>query len=84
MSPNPDASRTTSGHGRTVCELDRIMEPGHEEMGWLGQLLRVPLGYLGDAVKSAATFPDIHGVRYAVPGDRARLLADGTLELYGR
>ena len=80
------SGRFTPHPGMVVlsAELDRIMEPGHEEMGWLGQSLRVPLGYLGDAVKSAATFPDIHGVRYAVPGDRARLLADGTLELYGR
>lgn len=65
-------------------DLTTILEPGHEEMGWLGQRNRVPLGYLGDAKKSAATFPDIGGVRYAVPGDRARLLDDGRLELYGR
>ncbi len=30
------------------------------------------------------TFPTIDGVRYSVPGDRARLTADGVLELYGR
>jgi 3-oxocholest-4-en-26-oate---CoA ligase len=44
----------------------------------------VPLGYLGDAGKSAATFPLIDGERHAVAGDRARLLADGTIELHGR
>ena len=31
-----------------------------------------------------ATFPVIDGVRYSVPGDRARLLADGRIELLGR
>ena len=32
----------------------------------------MPLGYLGDADKTARTFPVIDGVRYSVPGDRAR------------
>ena len=31
----------------------------------------VPLGYFGDAEKTARTFPVIDGVRYSVPGDRA-------------
>ena len=43
-----------------------------------------PLGYLGDADKTARTFPVIDGIRYSVPGDRARLTADGVIELYGR
>ena len=45
---------------------------------------RVPLGYLGDAAKTARTFPVIDGERFSVPGDRARLTADGIIELYGR
>ena len=45
---------------------------------------RVPLGYLGDEAKTARTFPVIDGVRYSVPGDRARVTADGLLELHGR
>ena len=53
------------------------LEAGHEEIGWLAQKGRVPLGYLGDAEKTARTFPVIDGVRYSVPGDRARLTADG-------
>ena len=44
----------------------------------------MPLGYLGDADKTARTFPVIDGVRYSVPGDRARLTAEGLIELYGR
>lgn len=65
-------------------DLDRVLEPGHEETGWLAQHGRVPLGYLGDAEKSARTFPVIDGVRYSVPGDRARITAEGLLELHGR
>jgi fatty-acyl-CoA synthase len=34
--------------------------------------------------KTVRTFPVVGGVRYAVPGDRARLLADGQIELLGR
>ncbi len=44
----------------------------------------MPLGYLGDAAKTAATFPVIGGVRFAVPGDRANWRADGVIELLGR
>lgn len=81
-----ETGRFTPHPGMVVLseDLSQVLEPGHEEIGWLGQTQRVPLGYLGDAKKSAATFPEIDGVRYSVPGDRARLLADGTLELYGR
>jgi fatty-acyl-CoA synthase len=53
-------------------------------MGWWAKRGRVPLGYLDDAEKSARTFIDIAGERYAVPGDRARQLADGSVELHGR
>ncbi|WP_102145554.1 acyl-CoA synthetase [Mycobacterium hubeiense] len=65
-------------------DLSAILEPGHDGIGWLAQRGYVPLGYKGDAVKTAATFPVIDGVRYSVPGDRARHLADGSIELLGR
>jgi fatty-acyl-CoA synthase len=65
-------------------DLSSVLEPGQGELGWLAQTGRVPLGYLGDAEKTARTFPTIAGRRYSVPGDRARLRADGTLELFGR
>jgi len=65
-------------------DLSAILEPGHDGMGWLAQRGYVPLGYKGDAAKTAATFPVIDGVRYSVPGDRSRHLADGTIELLGR
>ena len=58
-------------------DLSAMLAPGHDGIGWLAQRGYVPLGYKGDAAKTAATFPVIDGVRYAVPGDRARHLADG-------
>jgi 3-oxocholest-4-en-26-oate---CoA ligase len=65
-------------------DLSAILEPGHDGIGWLAQRGHVPLGYKGDAANTAATFPVIDGVRYSVPGDRARHLADGSVELLGR
>ncbi|HEX6423259.1 MAG TPA: acyl-CoA synthetase [Acidimicrobiales bacterium] len=65
-------------------DLDRVLVPGHDGIGWLAQAGWVPLGYLGDADKTARTFPVIDGTRYSVPGDRARHLADGDIELLGR
>jgi acyl-CoA synthetase (AMP-forming)/AMP-acid ligase II len=76
----------TPGPGSVVVseDLTRVLEPGHDGLGWFAQSGWVPLGYLGDADKTARTFPVIEGRRYAVPGDRARLLADGAIELLGR
>ncbi len=65
-------------------DLARELEPGEDELGWLAKSGRLALGYLGDPVKTARTYPIIDGVRYAVPGDRARVLADGSIELHGR
>jgi fatty-acyl-CoA synthase len=65
-------------------DLSRVLQPGDPERGWLARAGHVPLGYLGDAAKTARTFPVVSGVRYAVPGDRASIAADGTLRLHGR
>jgi 3-oxocholest-4-en-26-oate---CoA ligase len=78
--------RFVPGPGATVVseDLSRELTPGEDDLGWLAQKGAVPLGYLGDAEKSARTFPVIAGVRFSVPGDRARYLADGEIELLGR
>jgi 3-oxocholest-4-en-26-oate---CoA ligase len=65
-------------------ERQRVLSPGHEGVGWLAHDGPIPLGYLGDAAKTAATFPVVEGRRMVVPGDRARLRADGLVELVGR
>jgi fatty-acyl-CoA synthase len=69
----------------TVVSTDftRVLEPG-EGVGWLARREFVPLGYLGDAEKTARTFPTIDGVRWSIPGDKARLLDDSRIELLGR
>ncbi|WP_370247807.1 acyl-CoA synthetase [Nocardioides sp.] len=76
FTPQPDTTVLSA-------ELDRVLTPG-ETGGWLARRDRVPLGYLGDAAKTARTFPVIDGVRWSVPGDRADLLEDGRIRLLGR
>lgn len=64
--------------------MTRILEPGHDGLGWWARAGNIPLGYLGDEEKTRRTFPVVEGVRYSVPGDKVRLLDDNTLELHGR
>lgn len=72
----------------TVCLLDddltRQLDPSETAEGWIAQYGRIPLGYLGDAAKTKRTFPRIHGVRHAVPGDRGHYDALGRIVLLGR
>jgi len=64
--------------------MTKVLPPGHDGMGWWAKRGYVPLGYLDDAAKTQRTFVMIGAERFAVPGDRARHLADGTIELHGR
>jgi fatty-acyl-CoA synthase len=75
----PGASVTVVDRART-----RRVEPGHAEPGWLAVAGQIPLGYLGDQAKTEATFPVIEGTRWSIPGDLARLRADGLIEVLGR
>lgn len=65
-------------------DLTRELPAGDPEIGWLAKSGNLALGYLGDAAKTARTYPIVAGNRYAVPGDRARLRVDGIIELHGR
>jgi len=74
-----------SGASTVVSEeRDRLVPRDDDHVGWLATTGPIPLGYLNDPDKTAATFPEVHGVRYAVAGDRARWRPDGTIELHGR
>jgi 3-oxocholest-4-en-26-oate---CoA ligase len=65
-------------------DLSGPLTPGSAETGWLVRTGHVPLGYFKDAEKTARTFPVINGTRYAVPGDHAKLQADGSIVVLGR
>ena len=61
---------------------DRPLGPG--QVGRLARGGHVPIGYYKDPVKTAAMFAEVDGKRYAVPGDLARIEADGSMTLLGR
>jgi acyl-CoA synthetase (AMP-forming)/AMP-acid ligase II len=71
---------------RTIVVTDdgRRVEPGSDEVGLVAVGGWVPLGYHKDPEKSARTFREIDGRRYAIPGDYATVDADGKLRLLGR
>ncbi|WP_372734825.1 acyl-CoA synthetase [Nocardioides sp.] len=53
-------------------------------IGRIGRGGSVPIGYYKDPVKSAATFLEVDGARFSVPGDFARIEEDGKVTLLGR
>lgn len=65
-------------------DLSEELAPGHEGIGWLAKSGRLALGYLHDEEKTKRTYPVVDGVRYVVPGDRARLTSDLNIEVHGR
>ncbi|MBL6952574.1 MAG: acyl-CoA synthetase [Alphaproteobacteria bacterium] len=72
--------------GNAVLDDDRrsLLAPGHEGIGWWARRRHIPLGYLDDEAATKETFVTIGGERFSIPGDRARLLANGDVELLGR
>ncbi|MET9028066.1 acyl-CoA synthetase [Nocardia sp. NPDC004168] len=60
------------------------VQPGSGAVGILARRGHIPLGYYKDEVKTAATFKEFNGVRYAIPGDFARVEEDGTVTMLGR
>ncbi len=69
---------------RVFDENDHEIPPGSGREGFLARSGIVPLGYYKDDQKTKQTFRVIDGVRYVVPGDLARIQADGQLTLLGR
>jgi fatty-acyl-CoA synthase len=65
-------------------ETSKSVIPGSGEVGVLALGGRNPVGYYKDEQKSAATFREIDGVRYSIPGDFATVDADGSIQLLGR
>jgi acyl-CoA synthetase (AMP-forming)/AMP-acid ligase II len=80
-----DGSRFQLGRNACVIGEDgKALRPGAAAPGRLAVRGHIPLGYYKDPVKTAATFPVVDGVRYAVPGDLATVDADGAITLLGR
>ena len=62
----------------------RPVAAGSGEVGRLARGGHVPLRYHGDPDKTAATFIEVEGRRWALPGDLATVEADGTIVVLGR
>ncbi|MFN8053014.1 MAG: acyl-CoA synthetase [Acidimicrobiales bacterium] len=71
-------------NARVLTEDGRDVEPGSGEKGRVAVQGHTPIGYYKDPEKSAATFLQIDGKRYSMPGDWATVEADGTISLLGR
>jgi acyl-CoA synthetase (AMP-forming)/AMP-acid ligase II len=67
-----------------IDEHNRPTTEGTDTVGRLARGGHIPLGYHRDPEQTAALFTEIDGRRYTVPGDFARLEADGTITLLGR
>ncbi len=69
-----------------IDDDNRLLDPATDigRIGRLGRGGNVPLGYYKDPVKSAATFLEIDGRRYSVPGDFARIEEGNRVTLLGR
>ena len=81
----PTTAKFTIGASTKVFTDDgREVEPGSDEIGMLAVGGHIPVGYYKDERKSEATFREINGERWSVPGDFARVEADGTIVLLGR
>jgi acyl-CoA synthetase (AMP-forming)/AMP-acid ligase II len=68
----------------TIVLDDEGRPAGPGQVGRLARGGHVPLGYYNDPVKTAALFAEVDGKRYTVPGDMARVEADGSVTLLGR
>ncbi|WP_436795360.1 AMP-binding protein [Actinospongicola halichondriae] len=78
------ATFTLGPKTQVITDDGRLLSPGDDEIGKVAIKGHVPIGYYKDPVKSAETFVRVDGDSYSMPGDYARVEADGTLVLLGR
>ena len=66
-------------------ETLEVLQPGDETVGKIARTGYIPLEYYNDPKKSAETYiTAADGKRYSIPGDYARVEADGRITLLGR
>ncbi|MGK2929416.1 MAG: AMP-binding protein [Acidimicrobiales bacterium] len=83
-SAHATASFSLGPDTKVITDDGGEVRPGDGLIGKLAIRGRVPIGYYKDPIKSAETFVQIDGANYSMPGDYARVEADGTLVLLGR
>ncbi|MCZ7526675.1 MAG: AMP-binding protein [Acidimicrobiia bacterium] len=78
------ATFTIGPRAKLLRDDDTEIPWGSDEVGVLAVAEPVPSGYFKDPEKTTRTFRVIDGIRYSIPGDYAKVDADGTLHLLGR
>ncbi len=78
------ATFSLGSHATVLTEDGTPLEPGSTESGLLAVGGPIPIGYYKDPEKTAATFRELDGRIWSIPGDHARVEADGTITLLGR
>jgi acyl-CoA synthetase (AMP-forming)/AMP-acid ligase II len=75
---------TVNAQTQVLDETGKPVVPGSGQVGRLARKGHVPLGYYKDEVKTRATFLEVDGERWVLPGDNATVAEDGTVVLLGR
>jgi 3-oxocholest-4-en-26-oate---CoA ligase len=75
---------TVNAQTQVLGDDGRPVTPGSGAVGRLARKGRVPIGYYKDEAKTKATFLEVDGERWVLPGDNATVDADGTVVLLGR
>jgi 3-oxocholest-4-en-26-oate---CoA ligase len=78
------ATFTLNEHTAVLGADHRPVAAGSGQVGRVARKGHVPLRYHNDPEKSAATFVEVDGVRWALTGDEAMLEEDGTVRMLGR
>jgi acyl-CoA synthetase (AMP-forming)/AMP-acid ligase II len=75
---------TVNAQTQVLGDDGKPVAPGSGQVGRLARKGHVPLGYYKDEVKTKATFVEVDGERWVLPGDNATVDEDGTVVLLGR
>ena len=83
-SPDEGLKFTMTERTAVISDDGRIITPGSDEVGRVGQRVHIPLGYYNDPAKTAETFVEVDGERWVLMGDAAWVDADGVIHVLGR
>jgi acyl-CoA synthetase (AMP-forming)/AMP-acid ligase II len=84
LGPKEGATFKLNAHTAVITADGAVVSPGDGRSGKVARRGHVPLRYHNDPEKSAATFVEIDGVRWALTGDEATVDEDGSVRVLGR
>ncbi len=78
------ATFQVSEHTAVLDDDNKLVEAGSGRVGKVARRGHVPLRYHNDPEKTAKTFVEVDGERWAITGDDATVESDGTIRILGR